>query len=111
MERYLNLSENQLFDKIEFIQNKLQKAYMTSVGQEYIDFLQNQIDIIQQVLEEKEIEKETNTKNGVVIDTFDTEGAMEHMAKEEEQREKEEKRIKKKAENLSKFIKVYKNED
>lgn len=111
MERYLNLSENQLFDKIDIIQEKLQKAYSTSVGQEYINFLQNQIDIIQSILEEKEYVKNADTNSGLVMDTFDTEGTIEKTISQEEERKKEEERIKKKSSNLSKFKKVYMNDD
>lgn len=111
IEKYHELSEEKLYDKIDEIQRKLQAAYSTSIGQEYIDFLQNQIDIIGMVIEEKEFMKNNDNKNGLVMDTYDPDGLYEKTIQQEEERKKEEEAIKKKTTNLSKFIKHYRNDD
>lgn len=109
MEKYLNLSEEQLYEKISFIQQKLDRAYSTSVGQEYIDFLYNEIQLIQSIMDEKEFMKTADKESGIVFDTIDPDGKLEKTIKQEEQ-SKEDKKENKKF-SMEKFIKVYKNND
>lgn len=111
IEKYLNLSEDALFKKIDVIEEKLQKAYMTSIGQEYIDFLENEINIINNIIEEKEFLKNQDDKSGLLMDTYDPEGLFEKTIQQEQEKKKEEETLKRKTTNINKFIKVYKNDD
>ena len=109
IEKYEGLTEEQLYEKMSFIQKKLDCAYSSNVGQEYIDFLNNQVTIIMGIIEEKQYIQAMGGESGIVYDSFEMDKTMtpaDKIVTPEEEKQKKTKKF-----SFEKFVKVYKNAD
>ena len=66
---YSKLSDEEILSKIMFIENKLGKAYNTSISPSYIDSLENTLNMLNMIQEERTIVKNSNNTGGLILET------------------------------------------
>lgn len=90
---YTKLSDEEIISKIIFIENKLGKAYNTSISQNYIDSLENTLNMLNMIQDERSIMKNSNNTGGLILETdpelAELENLKEPDTKEDDSTKKE----------------------